>query len=53
MQDPWLPEPEPDNDEWDELFAEAREAWRGGVHLERESRRGSDEAWRGDEHLAD
>ena len=48
MQDPWLPEREPDNDEFDELFAEAREAWRGGVHLERESWRGSDEAWRGD-----
>src|SRR5947207_14710851 len=40
MQDPWLPEREPDNDEFDELFAEAREAWPGGGHLERESWRG-------------
>src|SRR5437588_719958 len=53
MRDPWLPGREPDNDEWDELFAEAREAWRGAVHLERESWRGNDEGWRGDEHLAD
>jgi hypothetical protein len=53
MRDPWLPEREPDNDEWDERFAETREAWRGSVHLERESWRGNAEAWRGDEHLAD
>jgi len=53
MRDPWLPEREPDNNEWDELFAERREAWRGAVHLEREAWRGNDEAWRGDEHLAD
>ena len=39
--------------ELDDLFAPAREAWRGAVHLERESWRGNDEAWRGDEHLAD
>ena len=52
MRDPWLPEHEPNDDELDDLFAPAREAWRGAVHLERESWHGNDEAWRGDEHLA-
>ncbi|OLB53139.1 MAG: hypothetical protein AUG74_01470 [Bacteroidetes bacterium 13_1_20CM_4_60_6] len=53
MRDPWLPEHQPDDDELDDLLAQAREAWRGTVHLEREVWRGNDEAWRGGEHLAD
>src|SRR5439155_25967568 len=53
MRDPWLPEHQPDDDELDDLLAQAREAWRGTVHLERQVWRGDDEAWRGGEHLAD
>ena len=53
MRDPWLPEHEPGDDELEERLAQGREAWRGAVHVERESWRGSDELWRGEEHLAD
>src|SRR5204863_8399299 len=53
MRDPWLPEHEPNDDELADLFAPAREAWRGAVHLEGESWRRHDEAWRGDGHLDD
>ncbi|OLC03683.1 MAG: hypothetical protein AUH78_22095 [Gemmatimonadetes bacterium 13_1_40CM_4_69_8] len=53
MRDPWLPEHEPGDDELEERLAQGREAWRGAVHVERESWRGSDEPWRGEEHLAD
>src|SRR5439155_760867 len=46
MRDPWLPEHQPDDDELDDLLAQAREAWRGTVHLEREVWRGNDGAFR-------
>ena len=55
MRDPWLPEREPGGDEFEELFAPGREAWRGNVHPADESwrRDSSDESWRGEEHLAE
>ena len=46
MRDPWSPEHEPGGDEFEELFAPGREAWRGDVHP-------ADESWRGEEHLAE
>ncbi|HEU5261352.1 MAG TPA: hypothetical protein VFU41_08005 [Gemmatimonadales bacterium] len=55
MRDPWLPGREPGGDDFEELFAPGREAWRGDVHPADESwrRDASDESWRGEEHLAE
>src|SRR2546429_540042 len=40
MRDPWLPEHQPDDDELDDLLAQAREARRGSGHPEPEVGRG-------------
>ncbi len=46
MQFPWSPEPQPGDDELDELFASDDESWRGDAHVDEES-------WRGEVHLRD
>lgn len=45
MTHPWQPG-ESGEDELERLFAQAREAWRGDLHL-------TEEPWRGEEHLAE
>jgi len=54
MTHPWQPGDAGD-DELERLFAQAREAWRGDLHVNAESWRAEsrDEAWRGGEHFAE
>ena len=45
---------DPESDELEALFAQAREAWRGELHVAESWRtETTDAAWRGEQHLAD